>query len=58
MISHHSAKFGGHRYCDSGGMMFVAVEQQDPTCPGLDPPLPFISKVHGMPCSHTRNFRT
>ena len=56
MVSHHLPKFGGHRHC-GGEYIFVAVEGQDFTCPRLDPPLLFISKTHGMPCSHIRNFR-
>ena len=55
MVSHHPARFGGHRYYGSGDMMFAVVEEQDSR---LDPPLLFISKVYGMPCSHTQNFRT
>ena len=58
MVSHHTAKFGGHRHCGSGDMMFVVVEEQDSTCPRLDPPLLFISKAHGIPCPHIQNFRT
>ena len=58
MINHHSAKFGLHRHCGSGDMVFVVAEGQDSTCACLDPPLLFIYKVHGMPCSHTRNVRT
>ena len=57
MVSHNPAKFGGHRHCGSGNMMFVVDEGQDYTCPRLDSPLLFISKAHDMPCSHTRNFR-
>ena len=58
MVSHHPAKFGGHRHCGSGDTMFLVVEGQDSTCPRLNPPLLFISKAHGMSCSHTRNCRT
>ena len=56
MVSHHLLRFGGHRHC-VGEYTFVVVEGQDFTCPRLDPPLLFISKTHGMPCSHIRNFR-
>ena len=28
MVSHHSARFGGHRHCGSG-YIFVAIEGQD-----------------------------
>ena len=58
MVSHHPAKFGGHRHCGSEDMMFVVVEEQDSTCPRLDPSLMFISKEHGIPCSHRQNCRT
>ena len=59
MVSHHPAKFGGHRHCGSGDMMFVVVEGQESTCPRLDSPLLLISNnAHGIPCSHTRIFRT
>ena len=47
-----------HRHCGSGDTMFLVVEGQDSTCPRFNLPLLFISKAHGMPCSHTRNFRT
>ena len=58
MVSHHTVKFGGHRHCGSGVMMLVVVEEQDSTCCRLDPLLLFTYSGHGMPCSHTRNFRT
>ena len=53
MVSHHPAKFGGHRHCGNGDM-FVVVEGQNSTCPRLDPPLLFISIAHGMLCSLTK----
>ena len=28
MVSHHLTKFGGHRQCGSGDMMFLVVERQ------------------------------
>ena len=34
MLSHHPAKFGGHRHC-SGGDMFLVVEEQDITLRNL-----------------------
>ena len=34
--------------------MFLMVEEQGSRCPCLNPPLLFISKVHRMPCSHTK----
>ena len=36
MISHHPAKFSGHKRCDSRDM-FVVVEGQGSSCPFLDP---------------------
>ena len=38
--------------------VFLVVEEQGFRCPCLDPPLHFIYKVHGMPCSRTQKFRT
>ena len=43
MVSHHLAKFGGHRHCGSGDMFLVAEEKKS-----FDPPLPFVSKGHGL----------
>ena len=37
MVSHHPAKFSGHRHCVSRDIMFIVVEGQDSTCPRLDP---------------------
>ena len=51
-VSHQATKVGGDRHCGSGDMMFVVVEGQDSTGPCLDRPLLFISKGHGMSCSH------
>ena len=48
MVNHHPAKFGGHRHCNSGDMMFPVVEGQDSTFPRFYPPLLFISKGHGL----------
>ena len=53
MVSHHHAKFGSHRCCGIGEMMFLVVEGQDSTCPRMDPPLLFISKAHGACHGHT-----
>ena len=39
MVSHHPAKFGGHKYCN---------REQNSTCCGLNPPLMFISQGHGL----------
>ena len=30
MVSHHPAKFGGHRHYGSGNIVFLVVEEQDP----------------------------
>ena len=40
-----------------GDMMSAVVKGQDSTCLRLDPPLLFVTKVHGMSCSETRNLR-
>ena len=48
MVSHHPAKFDGHRHCGSGDLMFLVVEEQDSTCLRFNPPLLFISKGHGL----------
>ena len=57
MVSHHPAKSVGHKYYGSGDIMFLVVEGQDSTYPRFNPLLLFISEAHGMPCSHTQNFR-
>ena len=31
MVSHHPAKFGGHKHCGSGDMMLLVIEGQDST---------------------------
>ena len=49
MVSHHHATFGGHRHCGSGDIMFVVVEEQDSTCPRLDPPLLVGVSNEGLP---------
>ena len=53
MLSNHPAKSGGHRHCGSRYMMFLMVEEEDSLCTRLNLLLVFISKVHGMPCTHT-----
>ena len=58
MASHHPAKFGGHRQCGSEDAMLLVVEGKNSTYSHLNLPSLFASKGHGMPCSHTRNFRT
>ena len=56
MESHHPAKFGDHRHCGSGDIMFLVVEEQYFKFSRLNFPLLFIPKAHGM--SHTQIFRT
>ena len=29
MVSHHAAKFGSHKHCGSGDIIFLVVEEQD-----------------------------
>ena len=36
MVSHHPAKFGGHRHSASGDIMFLVVERHDSTCSRLN----------------------
>ena len=50
---HLPSRFGSHRDCGSGNMLFL-VEGEDSTCPRLDPRLLHISKAHGMACSRTQ----
>ena len=50
MLSYHPATFGGHRRCGSEDMIFLMVEEQDSTCPRLNPPLLFIPETYDMPC--------
>ena len=57
MVSHHTTKFGDHRYCGSGDMMFLVVEGQNYTCchhsNHANPPLLFISKANSIASSYT-----
>ena len=48
MVSHHPAKFGGHRHCGSGDVMSLVVEEEDLRCSCSNPQLLFISKGHGL----------
>ena len=54
MVSHHPAKFGDHRHCGSGDIMFLVAEEQNSRCSRFNPPLLFnlpllfISKGHGL----------
>ena len=43
MVSKQPAKFGGHRQCGSGDIMFLVIDEQDSTYSCLNPPLLFIS---------------
>ena len=47
MVSHPSAKFGGHRHFGSGDM-FLVLEEKDSRCSRFNPPLLFIPKGHGL----------
>ena len=47
MVSHHPAKFGGHRHCGSGNMFLVGKEENS-RCSRFNPPLLFTSKGHGL----------
>ena len=56
MISHHPARPDCHRYCGSGDIIFIVLEEQAFTCSLVSIPLLFISKAHGMLRLHTQNF--
>ena len=47
MVSHHPAKFGGHRDCSSGYMILTAKEENS-RCSRFNPPLLFVSKGHEL----------
>ena len=47
MVSHQPVMFGGHRHCGS-------IEEQDPTCTRLNPPLLSTSTAHDMLRLHTQ----
>ena len=48
MVSHHSGKFGGHRHCVSGDIMFLVAKDENSRCSRFNPPLLFISEGHGL----------
>ena len=54
MVTHRPAKFGDHRHCGSGDIMFLVAEEENSICsrfnPSLlfNPALLFISKGHGL----------
>ena len=48
MVSHHPVKFGGHRHCSSGDIMFLVAKEENSRCYLLNPPLLFTSKGHGL----------
>ena len=48
MVSHHPTKFGDHRHCGSGDIMFLVAEEENSRCSRFNPPLMFISKGHGL----------
>ena len=57
MLGHHPAKFGDHRYCGSGDMIFLSGCRERFHMPWLKSAILFISIAHGMPCCHTQNLR-
>ena len=48
MVSHHPAKFGDHRHCGSGDIMFLVAEEENSRCSHFNPPLLFISIGHEL----------
>ena len=55
MVSHHSAKFGGHRHCGSGDIMFLVAKEENYRWSHFNPPLLFISKGHGLK-AHSKSY--
>ena len=48
MVSHHPEKFGDHRHCGSGDIMFLVAKVENSRCSHFSPPLLFISKGHEL----------
>ena len=53
MGSYHPAKFGDHRHCGSGDIMFLVAEDENSRRSHFNPPLLFIFKgnrlkTHGI----------
>ena len=48
MVSHHPAKFGDHRHCASGDIMFLVAEEENSRCSRFNAPSLFISKGYGL----------
>ena len=40
-LSHDPAKFGGHRHCGSGDIMFLVAKEENSRCSRFNPPLLF-----------------
>ena len=41
MVSHHHAKFGDHRHCGSGNILFLVAKEENNRCSRCNPPLLF-----------------
>ena len=50
--SYHPARFGGHRHCASGDLVFLVVEGQDSTCHRFNPSLLTHTKFRGVETWH------
>ena len=48
MVSQHLAKFGSHRHCGSGDIMFLLAVEENSRCFCFNPLMLFISKGHGL----------
>ena len=54
MVSHKPAKFGDHRHCGRGDIIFLVAEEENSRCSRFNPPLLYkapllrISKGHGL----------
>ena len=47
MVSHHPAKFGGHRHCGSGDIMLLVAEEENSKCSRFNPPYCLFVKDMG-----------
>ena len=48
MVSHHPAKFDGHRHCGSGDIIFLVAEEENSRYSLFNQPLLYSSNGHGL----------
>ena len=53
MVSHHSAKFGGHRHCGSRGIMLLVAEEENSRCSCIDAIYYYCLFLKNMSWKHT-----